>query len=295
MNPPTGELQLLSVISAEANPACLALDRSESFLLSAYYRAGKVGVHRINSQGALLPKAVHWRSTAAKAHAILVHPDNQWAFVPHTGPNAIYVFSFDAKNGELSPARPPFVRTGAGTGPRHLRFHPQLDCLYFDNEQGSSVSVFDCGRPCPLSLKISIHPTPALIGKSLPTAASFTRRIAATTTLPDSAFLSKPAGSNPLGSFPPKPRRAPWTSAAFPSEFGTTHRPSFGKKKPQTLKKRRQKSHFDSLRFRFSSQYSSLWIRTFTASFTSLPSSCWPALPSPHLPIPQKLQSARCL
>ena len=146
VNLQTGGLQLLSVISAGANPAYLALDRSESFLLSAYYRAGKVGVHRINSRGALLPKAVHWHPTAAKAHAILVHPDNQWAFVPHTGPNAIYIFSFDAKSGRLSPALPPFVRTGAGTGPRHLQFHPQLDCLYFDNEQGSSVSVFDLDR-----------------------------------------------------------------------------------------------------------------------------------------------------
>ena len=146
MDPKTGELQLISVISAGADPAYLALDHSESFLLSAYYRAGKVGVHQLNSQGALLPEAVHWHPTAAKAHAILLHHDNQWAFVPHTGPNAIYIFSFDAKNGRLSPALPPFVRTGAGTGPRHLQFHPQLDCLYFDNEQGSSVSVFDFDR-----------------------------------------------------------------------------------------------------------------------------------------------------
>lgn len=142
----TGGLQLISVISAGADPAYLALDRSESFLLSAYYRAGKVGVHRIKSQGALLSEAVHWHPTAAKAHAILVHRDNQWAFVPHTGPNAIYIFSFDAKNGRLSPAMPPFIRTESGTGPRHLQFHPQLDCLYFDNEQGSSVSVFDFDR-----------------------------------------------------------------------------------------------------------------------------------------------------
>ena len=146
MDPKTGELQLFSVISAGADPAYIALDRSESFLLSAYYRAGKVGVHQLNSQGALLPEAVHWRPTAEKAHAILVHPDNQWAYVPHTGPNAIYIFSFDAKNGHLSPANPPLVHTGAGTGPRHLQFHPQLDCLYFDNEQGSSVSVFGFDR-----------------------------------------------------------------------------------------------------------------------------------------------------
>lgn len=118
MDPKTGELQLLSVISAGANPAYIALDRSESFLLSAYYRAGKVGVHQLNSQGALLPEAVHWHPTAAKAHAILLHHDNQWAYVPHTGPNAIYIFSFDAKNGRLSPAKPPLVRTGAGTGPQ---------------------------------------------------------------------------------------------------------------------------------------------------------------------------------
>ena len=146
MDSQTGGIQLISVISAEANPAYLALDHSESFLLSAYYRAGKVGVHPINRQGALSPEAVHWHPTAPKAHAILVHRDNQWAYVPHTGPNAIYIFSFDAKSGRLSPASPPFVRTEVGTGPRHLQFHHQLDCLYFDNEQGSSVSVFGLDR-----------------------------------------------------------------------------------------------------------------------------------------------------
>lgn len=146
MDPQTGELQLISAISAGADPTYLALDHSESFLLSAYYRAGKVGVHQINSQGALLSEAVHWHPTDAKAHAILLHRDNQWAYVPHTGPNAIYIFSFDAKSGRLAPAKPPFVRTAAETGPRHLQFHPQLNCLYFDNEQGSSVSVFDFDR-----------------------------------------------------------------------------------------------------------------------------------------------------
>ncbi len=146
IEPQTGRLQQISIVPAGADPAYVALDSSESFLLSAYYRAGKVSVHQISPQGALDAKTAHWHSTAKNAHAILLDRANQWAFVPHTGPNAIHIFSFDAATGSLSPATIPLIHTGAHTGPRHLQFHPSLDRLYFNNEQGSSVSVFDFDR-----------------------------------------------------------------------------------------------------------------------------------------------------
>ena len=36
----------------------------------------------------------------------------------------------------------PILACGSGEGPRHLAFHPNLDVVYADNEQGSSVTVY---------------------------------------------------------------------------------------------------------------------------------------------------------
>ncbi|MBT5706430.1 MAG: lactonase family protein [Verrucomicrobia bacterium] len=138
----TGRLNLISKVNGGADPAYVALDRSETYLMSAYYRAGKVGIHRVDQSGRILDEEVNYYPTNQKAHAILTDPTNGWALVPHTGPNAVYVFSLSGENGRLLPSSPPLAYTGTLTGPRHLQFHPSLDKVYFDNEQGSSVSVF---------------------------------------------------------------------------------------------------------------------------------------------------------
>ena len=143
IDPKTGALNLISKVPAGAAPAYVALDRSESFLMSAYYRAGKVGLHRIGSRGELSAESVHWSRTNLKAHAILTDPGNQWALAPHTGPNAVYIFSMDAEEGTLLPSAPPLTYTGTLTGPRHLQFHPSLKRVYFNYEQGSAVAVFE--------------------------------------------------------------------------------------------------------------------------------------------------------
>jgi 6-phosphogluconolactonase len=138
----TGRLTLISKVKGGANPAYVALDRSEKFLMSAFYQAGKVGVHRVDQSGRILDGDATFYPTNQKAHAILTDPTNGWALVPHTGPNAVYIFSLNGEEDPLLPGAPPLAYTGTLTGPRHLQFHPSLDRVYFDNEQGSSVSVF---------------------------------------------------------------------------------------------------------------------------------------------------------
>ena len=93
-DPTTGDLRLLSEIPAGADPAYVSLDGSGKFLLSAYYVAAKVAVHRILDDGTLLPEPVQELPTAEKAHAIDTDRSNRFAFVPHTGPNAIFQFAF---------------------------------------------------------------------------------------------------------------------------------------------------------------------------------------------------------
>jgi 6-phosphogluconolactonase len=142
IDPGTGTLTHSNTIDAGVDPAHLSTDKAGRFLLAAYYVAAKVTVHAIQEGGSLKPLPVESVPTAEKAHAILLDRDNRYAFVPHTGPNAIFQLAFDAKTGKLAPGNPPRLTTPANTGPRHIVFHPSLDIAYVSNEQGGSVTAY---------------------------------------------------------------------------------------------------------------------------------------------------------
>ena len=126
----------------ESSPFVLP-DPAGRFLLSAYYGAGKVMVHSIAAGGALSKEPLQLISTAENAHCIRLDPSGRFAFVPHTGPNAVYQFRWDGQAGRLTANDPP---TATGTpqdaGPRHIYFHPTLPVAYTANEIGSSVTVY---------------------------------------------------------------------------------------------------------------------------------------------------------
>lgn len=143
IDPADGSLTPFRAIELQSDPCFLATDRAGRYLLSAYYRAGHVAVHPLDADGAAALPPVEWLATAPCAHALQTDPTNRYAYVPHVAQsNAIYQFAFDAETGHLTPNAVPRVVPQAGVGPRHYCFHPALDVVYFDNEQGSSVTVY---------------------------------------------------------------------------------------------------------------------------------------------------------
>jgi 6-phosphogluconolactonase len=145
--PDTGSLTLIGRVRLEADPCFIATDRQGRFLLSAYYGAGAVAVHRILPNGALDDTPVRWLATAPNAHAIQTDASNRFAFVPHiAGPNVILQFEFDEQDGTLTPNETPSVIPEERVGPRHFVFHPHLPVVYFVNEQGSSVTAYQFDR-----------------------------------------------------------------------------------------------------------------------------------------------------
>jgi 6-phosphogluconolactonase len=139
----TGSLSALGAIPLESDPCYISVDHSGRYLLSAYYRAGLVGVHGIGEDGVVRAPPVVWRATMPKAHCIHTDRSNRYAYLPHVGEsNRILQYLFDADSGRLTPNDPPMVVPEAGQGPRHYCYHPTLDCVYFDNEQASSVTAY---------------------------------------------------------------------------------------------------------------------------------------------------------
>ena len=141
-DPATGALSPGGAIGLEIDPCFLATDRSGRFLFSAYYRAGQVGVHPLLDDGSIGGAPIEWLRTAVNAHSMQTDPANRYAFVPHTGPNLILQFRFDAATGRLAPNDVPRAAPPAGVGPRHFCFHPNGRLVLFSNELASSVSSY---------------------------------------------------------------------------------------------------------------------------------------------------------
>ena len=143
----TGDLSLVGQAPLESDPCYLATDRTGRFLLSAYYSAGKIGVHPINKAGAAHAPPIEWIASAKGTHCIQTDPSNRFAFVPHIagpdGPNYILQYRFDETTGRLTPNSPSEVSPEEPVGPRHYCFHPDRDILYFSNEQGCSVTAYN--------------------------------------------------------------------------------------------------------------------------------------------------------
>ena len=132
----------LGLTKIGANAAYLATDQTGKTLLWASYSDGLVGSHSLKENGEVKPGALSRIETKRCAHAILTDSSNRFAFVPHTGPNAVYQFRFDAKSGKLTKNNPLTTSPAAGLEPRHLAFHPKLPIIYCDDEKGDSVTAY---------------------------------------------------------------------------------------------------------------------------------------------------------
>ena len=157
IDPATGALTAQGTVASADAPTFLATDRAGRFLLSAYYQGGYAAVHPLGSDGAVNAPALDRYETANGAHAIATDPSNRFAFVPHIarlqdnvleppknnpGPNFIAQFRFDPQTGRLTPNAQARLEPGEGLGPRHYTFHPNLDIVYFSNEQGCGVTAY---------------------------------------------------------------------------------------------------------------------------------------------------------
>ena len=136
----------IGITEIGANAAYVATDRTGRTLLWASYSGGVVGSHAIGRNGAVIKNPLSLIETARCAHAILPDASNRFAFVPHTGPNAVYQFRFDAKTGKLTRNDPFMAKPAEGLEPRHLAFHPKLPIVYCDNEKGDSVTAYAFDR-----------------------------------------------------------------------------------------------------------------------------------------------------
>ena len=89
----------------------------------------------------------HWGNRQVGPHAHCAHFWNNWVFIPDLGENAVFQYGWDAQTKQLT--RQTHIDFEAGSGPRHMAMHPDLDICYVSNELFNTVCVarLDASEP----------------------------------------------------------------------------------------------------------------------------------------------------
>ena len=147
-----GTLRLLNTEPTGDGGAChVAVDRTGRYLFSAQYGTGSVAVFPLAADGHILPRSAlvrhsgtgpnHDRQEGPHPHWVGTDPDNRFLFVPDLGSDRVMIYEIDFANGTLKPHG--FGSCPAGSGPRHLVFHPNGRYAYVVNELEISVTAFE--------------------------------------------------------------------------------------------------------------------------------------------------------
>lgn len=132
-------------------PCHVNIDREARCVFVANYVGGVVAIYPIKEDGSLAPasdvkklvgKGPHGEQQASHPHAVMLSPDERFAFVPDKGSDKIWAFEIDYANGKLNPSKQPFTKVKAGSGPRHMVFHASGKFAYAINELNASITAF---------------------------------------------------------------------------------------------------------------------------------------------------------
>jgi 6-phosphogluconolactonase len=149
-------------VSSEGNgPAHVAVDGTGRYVLAANYGEGNVTLLAVSPDGSL-GAPVATLATGPNAHQVALDPSNGSVFVPNLGNDTVSQLRLDAAAGTLTFNAVPEVELPAGSGPRHLAFHPSAPFAYVIGELGDTMTAmsFDLatGQLAPLQTLSTLPP-----------------------------------------------------------------------------------------------------------------------------------------
>ena len=151
VNPQTGALRFINSQGAGGQPAHVAIHPGGKYLLTANYTGGTVAVFGIGADGSLAsnPQIIsHFgslgpnagRQEAPHPHMVLSDSAGKYVLVNDLGLDATIVYSFDAAAGKLTEVNR--ISAPAGSGPRHLAWHPNGKVVYSINELSNTLNTY---------------------------------------------------------------------------------------------------------------------------------------------------------
>jgi len=98
----------------------------------------------------------HWENRQVGPHAHCAHFWKDWVFIPDLGENAIFQYRYDPAAKKLESDT--HIKFEAGSGPRHMAMHPNLDICYVSNELFNTVCVAKLDASDPTESKERLIP-----------------------------------------------------------------------------------------------------------------------------------------
>lgn len=149
---PDGRLSAAGAQPAEGRTMCHVCAMPGGWVCATSYMDGKLAVFRFRG-GMIGPceksfcyegKSVNAsRQESSHAHQAVISPDARWLYVCDLGADRIWAHVFDHDKGGITPPSPESVATPAGSGPRHLVFHPSVPRAYVICELTAHLLTYD--------------------------------------------------------------------------------------------------------------------------------------------------------
>ncbi|WP_229201306.1 lactonase family protein [Arcticibacterium luteifluviistationis] len=143
------ELNLAS--SGGVHPCHITVDKSGKWALVGNYSSGSLAVLPILADGSVgepVQEIKHKgkgpdkdRQKGPHVHSVNVSPDNLNVFVPDLGIDKVMAYKLDQETGVLTEGKS--MSVSAGSGPRHLTFHPNGKYAYVIQEMTGAVTAFN--------------------------------------------------------------------------------------------------------------------------------------------------------
>ncbi len=149
-----GALRLVNSRETNGSAPCnIAIDPKGKFVVTANYGGGSISVFPIREDGSLAPvsqvipfegRSVHARQQSPHLHCVVFSPDGRYLFAADLGTDKLYRMDIDYRPGAsfIHQASLTAMDIAAGSGPRHLVFHPSKKYAYLINEISGTVTSF---------------------------------------------------------------------------------------------------------------------------------------------------------
>ncbi len=148
-----GELTFLNKKSSRGGHPCyVSVDQTGRWAFAGNYSGGSLSMLPIERDGSLRQAEANFehsgssvnenRQEGSHVHCTYVTPDNQHLLVADLGTDQVKSYRFSASEGELTPLESGVYEAEAGSGPRHITFHPEGNFAYLINELNGTIDAF---------------------------------------------------------------------------------------------------------------------------------------------------------
>ena len=151
----SGNLTLLNKVRSMGDDPCyISVDKKGKHVFVGNYSGGNLSVFRVQKNGSLtdaIQVIQHdgigpnkSRQEKAHVHSTIISPEGKYLFTADLGTDKVFAYKIgNSKSAKiLTPQQPPFTAVAAGSGPRHLDFHPNGKFAYLIHELTGDVSVY---------------------------------------------------------------------------------------------------------------------------------------------------------